>query len=183
MGKLFPTIDDRLRSFIEAQQLFFVATAPSGDEGHVNCSPKGLDTFRVLGATTVAYLDFTGSGVETIAHVRQNGRIVIMFCAFAGPPKIVRLHGRATVVEPNDADFASLAPHFENARQHGVRSIIRVDVTRISDSCGYGVPLMTFDRQRDQLSLWASRKSEEQLREYQQKKNAESIDGISGLGA
>lgn len=182
MGKLFPTIDDRLRAFIEAQQLFFVATAPSGDEGHVNCSPKGLDTFRILGPTTVAYLDFTGSGVETIAHVRQNGRIVIMFCAFAGPPKIVRLHGRAAVVEPNDAEFAALAAHFGEI-PYGTRSIIRIDVTRISDSCGYGVPLMTFERQREQLPAWASRKSEEEMREYQRKKNGESIDGITGLGA
>lgn len=103
MGKLYDTLDVPLQTFLSAQHLFFVSTAPSGDDGHVNCSPKGLDTFRILGPNTVAYLDFVGSGVETIAHLRQNGRIVLMFCAFEGPPRIVRLHGKGTVIEPQDS--------------------------------------------------------------------------------
>ncbi len=161
--------------------MFFVSTAPSGDDGHVNCSPKGLDTFRILGPTTVAYLDFVGSGVETIAHLRQNGRIVLMFCAFEGAPRIVRLHGKGTVIEPAESAFESLAEHFDGAREHGVRSIIRVDVTRIGDSCGYGVPRYRYEGQREQLALWARRKTPEAMTEYRRKKNAASIDGLGGL--
>ena len=153
MGKLYEIIDDALARFIEKQHLFFVATAPSGDDGHVNCSPKGLDTFRIIGETAVAYLDYVGSGVETIAHLRQNGRIVVMFCALEGAPRIVRLHGRGTAVEPGDAEFATLAGHFANAGDPMVRSIIRVDVTRISDSCGHGVPRFRYEGDREQLPL------------------------------
>lgn len=182
MGKLHSALDDHLRAFIAGQRMFFVATAPSGDEGHVNCSPKGLDTFRVLDAHTVAYLDFTGSGVETIAHLRQNGRIVIMFCAFEGPPNILRLHGRGTVILRNDPAFAQLASHFPVADAIGVRSIIRIDVERISDSCGFGVPAYTFQADREQLPAWASRKGEEGIAEYQRTRNAKSIDDLPGLG-
>ena len=181
MGKLFPSIDDPLRSWIAKQHLFFVATAPSGEDGHINCSPKGLDTFRVLGPNEVAYLDYTGSGVETIAHLRQNGRIVILFCAFEGPPKIVRLHGRGEAVEPGSGEFARLAPAFGGAEHFAVRSIIRIDVDRISDSCGYGVPRMRFEGDRNQLELWAEKKGPDSIRTYQATKNAESIDGIDGL--
>ena len=179
MGKLFDEIDDRLREFIAAQRLFFVATAPSGDAGHVNCSPKGLDTFRVLGARSVAYLDFAGSGVETIAHLRENGRIVVMFCAFDGPPRIVRLHGRGSFVEPGDPEFAGLRARFPEAA--GVRAVIRVDVTRIGDSCGSGVPRYAFVEERDQLAAWAERKGEAAIEDYKREKNAASIDGIPGL--
>ena len=179
MGKIYSEIDERLHSFMTAQPCFFVATAPSGPGGHVNCSPKGLDTFRVLGPTTVAYLDYTGSGVETIAHLRENGRIVVMFCAFQGPPNIVRLHGRGAVVEPSDAGFGGLLAHFDAGP--GLRAIVRIEVTRISDSCGYGVPLLRYEGERDQLAAWAERKGDEGLAEYRREKNALSIDGLPGL--
>ena len=129
--------------------MFFVATAPLDANGHVNLSPKGLDTFRILGPTTVAYLDIFGSGVETIAHLRENHRIAIMFCAFQGPPKILRLHGHGRVAEPHDAEFAELQAHFHE--QVGTRAIIAVEVTRITDSCGYGVPLLKFESERTGL--------------------------------
>src|SRR5262249_23538551 len=131
MGKLFESIDDGLACFIAAQHVFFVSTAPLAADGHLNLSPKGLDTFRVIDAHTVAYLDLTGSGVETIAHLRENGRIVIMFCAFEGAPKILRLHGRGDVLEPGDPDFDRLRTLF--GTHEAVRSIIRVDVHRIAD--------------------------------------------------
>ena len=180
MGKTHDVIDDALRRFVERQHVFFVATAPASLDGHVNCSPKGLDTLRVLGPRTVAYLDYTGSGAETIAHLRENGRIVIMLCAFEGPPNIVRFHGRGVVVTPDDASFAELLAHF-GPQPLGVRSIIRVDVERISDSCGYGVPRLEFRDDRTQLRLWAERKGEEGLERYQREKNAVSIDGLLGL--
>lgn len=179
MGKLFSALDDTLIEFIRAQRMFFVATAPSGAEGHVNLSPKGLDSFRVLSATTVGYVDFVGSGAETIAHLRDNGRIVIMFCAFDGPPKILRLYGKGRAVEKTDPDFAEMAapfPHFPMTR-----AIIRVDVTRIADSCGYAVPLYDFKNDRAQLVDWADRKGAEGLDEYQRAKNAQSIDGLPAL--
>jgi hypothetical protein len=181
VGKTYEQIDDALRAFIAAQRVFFVATAPSGDDGHVNCSPKGQDSFRVLDGRAVAYLDFVGSGVETIAHLRQNGRIVVMFCAFEGPPKIVRLHGRGTVIEPTDPGFEPLRAHFPDPRRLGVRSIIRVDVTRIADSCGYGVPLYRYDGHREQLTAWAEKKGAAGLEAYEREKNATSLDGLEGL--
>src|ERR1700739_2839637 len=112
MGKTLKVIDESVRQFIEAQRIFFVATAPLDRDGHVNLSPKGLDTLRILGPTTVAYLDLTGSGIETVSHLKENGRIVLMFCAFQGPPKIIRLHGTGRVVEPEAPDFADLTGHF-----------------------------------------------------------------------
>ncbi len=179
MGKTYGEIDERLRAFIAAQHCFFVASAPSGPGGHVNCSPKGVDSFRILGPTEVAYLDFVGSGVETIAHVRQNGRVVIMFCAFAGPPNIVRLHGQGQVVEPHDEGFAPLLARF--TPKPGIRAIVRVAVSRIGDSCGYGVPLLDYVGERTQLAAWAERKTEAGLVEYQREKNATSLDGLPGL--
>jgi hypothetical protein len=179
MGQIHSQLDAGLRDFVERQRVFFVATAPSGGEGHVNCSPKGLDTLRVLDPDTLAYLDYIGSGAETIAHLRQNGRIVVMFCAFEGPPKILRCHGRGEVVEPGDADFATLLALFQP--NQGVRSIIRIAIERIADSCGYGVPRMRFEGERTQLPAWAERKGEQGLRDYQQTKNAVSIDGLPAL--
>ena len=179
MGKVFDQIDETLRQFVERQHLFFVATAPASVDGHVNCSPKGLDTFRILGPATVAYLDYTGSGAETIAHLRENGRIVILFCAFEGPPKIVRFHGKGEVIEPDHPDFASLIGLFDP--NPGLRSIIRIAVDRISDSCGFGVPLMRFESDRRQLPSWMEKKGEEGLERYKQQKNAVSIDGIPAL--
>jgi hypothetical protein len=179
MGQTYAAIDDQLRQFVEAQHVFFVATAPSGRDGHVNVSPKGLNTLRILGPRTVAYLDYIGSGVETIAHLRDNGRITIMVCAFDGPPKIVRLHGRGDVIEPQDPRFGPLVAHFEPAAT--VRAIIVVELTRIGDSCGYGVPLYQFAGDRTQLPAWAEKKGESELRTYQRDKNAHSIDGLEGL--
>ena len=146
MAKAYPEIDETLRKFMQAQSIFFVATAPLDAGGHVNLSPKGLDTFRILGPKTVAYLDIFGSGVETIAHLKENGRIVVMFCAFQGSPKILRLHGQGRAVEVHEAEFASLQAHFPV--YEGTRAIIVVEVNRISDSCGYGVPLLKFEKER-----------------------------------
>ncbi|HVU04481.1 MAG TPA: pyridoxamine 5'-phosphate oxidase family protein [Polyangiaceae bacterium] len=179
MGKVQETIDLGMRELILAQKMFFVASAPSGPGGHVNLSPKGLDTFRILDDRTVAYLDFVGSGVETIAHLRENGRVVLMFCAFEGPPKIVRLHGRGEALEPGTAEFERLRPTFPDAV--GVRSIIVVHVARASDSCGFAVPLYEYKGDRQVLGAWAEKKGEEGLADYQRKKNAESIDGLPGL--
>jgi len=180
MAKSYEGVAGELRTFIEAQHVFFVATAPLSGEGHVNLSPKGLaDAFRILDERTVAYLDYTGSGAETIAHLRENGRIVIMVCAFEGPPRIVRLHGRGEVLEPSSAEFKHLRGLFAEARP--VRSIIRIAVDRVSDSCGYGVPLYKYERQRSQLLDWCDRKGEDGLLEYQKNKNAVSIDGLPAL--
>ena len=178
--KLHESIDPRLRAFIERQHVFFVATAPLAAGGHVNVSPKGLDgTFAVLDERTVAYLDLTGSGAETVAHLRENGRITLMFCAFEGPPNIVRLHGRGRHVHPTDPEFASYRGRF--ADHLGIRGIVVVDVERVSDSCGYAVPLMTHAGDRDLLTRWADNRGEEGLTAYREKKNAVSIDGLPAL--
>jgi hypothetical protein len=179
MGKVHAEIDERLRAFIEAQHVFFVATAPSGAAGHVNVSPKGLDTLRVIGPKRIAYLDYVGSGIETIAHLRENARIVVMFCAFDGPPKILRLHGRGSVFEPHDPEFSQLYSLF--APRVGARAVIAIDLERISDSCGFGVPLFEYRGPRSQLDDWARNKGDERLLDYQCKENAESIDGLPGL--
>ena len=180
MGKIRSAIDDAAKHFIEAQRVFFVASAPLDASGHVNLSPKGLDTFRILGPTTVAYLDFNGSGVETVAHLKENGRIVLMFCAFQGPPNIFRLYGQGRVVEAHEADFATLAAHF--AVYENARSIIVVEITRVQDSCGYGVPLFKYEGERTQLHAWARHRGPEGLKAYRQEKNRRSIDGIPGVG-
>ena len=180
MGKTFDGIDERLGRYLADQPVFFVATAPSGPDGHVNLSPKGMaGTFRILDPLTVAYLDITGSGIETVAHLRENGRIVIMFCAFSGAPRIVRLHGRGSAVFPGDGEWEDLAARFPP--QPGTRSIIKVSVERVSDSCGFGVPLMTYAAERDDLTKWAARKTEDELAAYRAKKNATSIDGLPGI--
>lgn len=180
MGKVYEGFGERWRAFIEAQKMFFVATAPLQADGHINLSPKGLDgTFAVLDDTTVAYLDLTGSGIETVAHVRENKRICIMFCAFEGPPLIFRIHGEAEVVTSEHADYDNLLQHF--APFDGVRSIIRVKATRISDSCGYGVPVYAYEGQREQLTKWADRKGREAIVEYQRTNNKESLDGLPGI--
>ena len=159
--------------------MFFVATAPATLDGHVNLSPKGLDSFAVLGPREVAYLDLTGSGAETIAHLRENGRITLLFCAFEGPPKILRLYGRGAYVEPQDAMFADLRARF--AMPTPARGIARVTVERIADSCGFGVPLYHFEGHRSQLLDSAARKGESGLREYQRVNNVTSIDGLPAL--
>jgi len=181
MGKVFDGLDDALRRFISRQHVFFVASAPLSADGHVNLSPKGLDTFRVLGPTTVAYLDLTGSGVETIAHLRENGRLTVMFCAFEGRPRILRLYGRGRAVEPTAAEWGELAAHFPELP--GVRSVVVLEVERIADSCGYAVPRYEYAGDLPQLAEWCEKKSPEALRAYRARKNAASIDGLPGLGA
>ena len=179
MADVFERIDGALRTWIERQHVYFIATAPRADEGFINCSPKGLDSLRVLDERTVAYLDLTGSGVETIAHLKENGRIVVMLCAFDGPPRIVRLHGRGSIVHPGDAEFSSLVATFPP--RSGVRSVIRVDVTRISDSCGYAVPLMDFVEDREAMTKWAEKKGPDGIVDYQRTRNAHSLDGLAGV--
>jgi hypothetical protein len=180
MGKVHDFIDDRIRGFIEAQQMFFVGTAPSEPAGYLNLSPKGLDTLRILGPRTLIYLDYVGSGSETIAHLRQNGRIVVMWCAFAGPPNIVRIHGRGDVIEPADPEFAEFRPLFP-AELPGVRSLIRIAVERVGDTCGFGVPLFEYAGQRSQLTRWAEQKGADGLKQYQRDKNRVSVDGLPSL--
>jgi hypothetical protein len=176
MGRAIESITGELRAFIEAQHVFFVATAPLEREGHVNLSPKGMDTFRVLAPDRVAYLDLTGSGNETAAHLRQNGRITFMFCAFDGKPQILRLYGGGRVVKPDDAPWAELAPLFPELP--GARQIVVADVTRVQTSCGFGAPLMNFEGERDALVRWAEAKGEGALRAYREQKNRLSIDGL-----
>jgi hypothetical protein len=179
MGKVHHEIAGALRAFIERQHLFFVATAPTAAEGHVNLSPKGLDLLRVIGTRELAYLDCVGSGAETIAHVRENGRITIMCCAFDEAPQIVRLYGTGEVIEPQDPGFALLQPLFGEVL--GTRAIVRIRVHRLSDSCGFGVPLFEYRGQRPQLEAWARKQGESALREYQRTKNSTSIDGLPAL--
>ena len=161
------------------QHVFFVATAPLSAEGHVNSSPKGGDCFRILGPMSVAYSDLTGSGAETIAHLRENGRIVLMFCAFEGKPQIARLHGTGKAILPGNPDFDNLDELF--APNPGRRAIVRVNVERVSTSCGFSVPLMEFIQHRDTLDKWSEAKGEEALSEYRTAKNSFSIDGLPAL--
>ena len=178
MGRVTDHIDEPTSAWIERQHLFFVATAPSMG-GHVNLSPKGLDSFRILSPTEAAYLDLTGSGAETIAHVRDNGRITVMFSAFEGPPRIVRVFGEGSVHEAGTRRFEELAPGFPTYR--AARSIITIAVDRVQDSCGYGVPEMQFVGERSQLVRWADNRSDEELASYRMEKNAVSIDGLPAL--
>ena len=179
MATVLPQIDDKLSRWLLAQPMFFVASAPLAADGHVNVSPKGLaGTFAILGPLQVAYLDYFGSGVETIAHLRENGRIVLMFNAFTGPCKIVRLHGTGRVVREGDPDFASLRGRFAKDRTHWQRSIIVIDVNRISDSCGYSVPQMEFVADRDVLERHQLKRDPEYFEDYWQTRNAASIDGL-----
>lgn len=182
MGQVFAEIDGKLRGWIDRQSVFFVGTAPSGADGSINVSPKGMaGTFAVLGPTRVGYLDYTGSGAETIAHLRDNGRIVVMFCAFDGPPRIVRLHGRGRAVLATESEFASLRGHFGKSRTNGQRSIIVVELTRIADSCGWSVPLLDYRADRDILDRAQERHADEHFREYWVEKNQVSIDGLPAL--
>jgi hypothetical protein len=184
MGRTHERIDPPLAEWLVRQPVFFVATAPLDPGGHVNCSPKGnRDEFVVLGERRVAYLDQTGSGVETISHLLENGRMVVMFCAFEGPPRIVRLHGTGRVVSPRDRHFGDLAARFPRPDGVGVRSIIVLDADRISDSCGFGVPVMTFDAHRPQMDEWATRKGPGGIAAYWAEKNAASVDGLPALPA
>ena len=179
MGKPYDGITPELSDWIERQHMFFVATAPLADDGLINCSPKGMDTFRILGPREVAYLDLTGSGIETVAHCRENGRIVFMFCAFEGPPKIIRFHGTAEVCVPGLPQYESLSSLFP--AYVGSRAIVRARLTRISGSCGYGVPRYRYTGDRHTLVRWSESKGEGGLTQYRQAKNARSLDGLPGL--
>ncbi|HWF82290.1 MAG TPA: pyridoxamine 5'-phosphate oxidase family protein [Streptosporangiaceae bacterium] len=211
MAAVYSELDERLIKFIAGQPMFFVATAPclddSGGGGHVNLSPKGYrDTFAVLDPLTVAYLDLTGTGAETIAHLRQNGRITIMFCSFAREPKILRIYGTGLVVVPGDPRWDEFAGSFPllladagagggdgelvpartglgTGTDRGQRrAIIVVNIDRIADSCGYAVPRMELVEERDLLDRWAERKSPDDLAAYRVKHNSASIDGLPALG-
>lgn len=179
MGKALAHIDESLAKTLLEQHVFFVATAPLDADAHLNLSPKGLDSFRVLGPQRVAYLDLVGSGVETIAHLKENGRIVLMFCAFQGAPTVIRLHGRGRVVEPSAAEFDELIGKFP--AYDSTRAIIVIEVTRVSTSCGFGVPLLKYEGDRSQLAAWAAKKGPDGLKQYKQEKNRRSIDGLAGL--
>jgi hypothetical protein len=192
MGKIYESIDEKLVEWIGRQHLFFVGTAPTGADGHVNVSPKGMiDTFRILGPQEVAYLDFVGSGVETIAHLRENGRVVVMFCAFEGPPRIVRLHGRGSVTQLGDPRFAELLGIFDLTPietagvQAGIRSVIQIQVRRIADSCGHVVPLMRYQGERSQMSAWQNAQIKKYgstaVLDYSCHNNERSIDDLLGI--
>ena len=188
MARTYPEIDERLAGWIARQPLFFVGTAPSGNGGHVNVSPKGpIGSLRVLDPRTVAYLDIVGSGAETIAHLRQNGRIVIMLCAFQGPPRIVRLHGTGEVLQPAHPEFAdTLALGFhEPQAPEARRALLRVHVTRVSDSCGYGVPLMAYEGERPHSDLSTAKRlrvhGPDAMRDYQAEHNLLSLDGLPAV--
>ncbi len=181
MAKFLDALDERLTAFIREQKMFFTATAP--DKGRVNLSPKGLDTFRILGPRKVGYLDATGSGNETAAHLLQNGRITLMFCAFDGPPLILRLYGTGKSVRSGSSEWPGLRSAF-GPRMHGERQLIVVDIESVQTSCGFGVPLFAFREHRDQLPAWADRKGEQGLVAYRAEKNRVSIDGLpTGLDA
>lgn len=176
MAKFFETIDDKTRKFIEAQKMFFTASAPLSDNGHINLSPKGMDTFRVLDERTICYLDLTGSGNETAAHVAENGRLTIMFCAFEGAPLILRLYGKGEIVHQNSEKWTKLSALFEDYA--GVRQIVVQHVETLQTSCGFAVPLYEFEKHRNQLVEWAERKGADGIEKYWSEKNQTSIDGL-----
>jgi hypothetical protein len=179
MSKVYERLDERLRAFIGAQKMFFVASAPLNDQGNVNLSPKGYDSFKIIDDLTVAYVDLGGSGVETLAHIRQNGRVTLMFMAMNGPANILRLYGRGEAVSVGEAGFEAamaLFPDFTRAR-----SVITVHISRIADSCGWGIPIYDFVEDREQLRRWVDNKPEDEWLERRYATNEVSIDGLPGL--
>jgi hypothetical protein len=181
MADVLASIDERLRAWIAAQRVFFVATAPLGAEGRVNCSPRGGDCFRLMDDRECCFLDYTGSGTETAAHLAENGRICVMFCGFEGPPRILRIHGRGEVLPPDHSDFARYAALMPS--NPGSRAVVRIAIGRISSSCGFGVPRYDFVAERDTLDAWAMKKGPEGLAAYRAQKNARSIDHLPGFTA
>ncbi|MCZ8512122.1 pyridoxamine 5'-phosphate oxidase family protein [Paenibacillus filicis] len=177
MGKLFSELGPEHVAFIEKQRMFFVASAPLAGEGHVNLSPKGYDAFRILSAAEVAYLDLTGSGNETSAHVQENGRITLMFMAMEGAPMILRLYGKGSVYLPGSPDWERLRPRFPDIP--GARQIVAVQLHAVKTSCGFSVPYYSYDGDRDTLKEWAARKSDDALAAYRREKNAVSMDGLT----
>ena len=179
MGAVLPVIDEALAAWIAAQHVFFVASAPLSADGRVNCSPRGMDSLRVLGPDRLAWVDLTGSGIETISHLRENGRITLMWCAFTGDPRIVRVHGRGIVHLPEDGHFAALAALLP--MRPGVRALVEVRVERISTSCGFAVPFYDYVGERTKLDEVSQRKGPDGLAAYRAAKNRVSIDGLPGL--
>jgi hypothetical protein len=179
MGRQLDRLDATLTTFIGRQYVFFVGTASESPDGHLNISPKGLDTFRILSPESVAYLDLTGSGIETVAHLRENGRMTIMFCGFEGRPLILRLYGRGRIVEPEDQQWDELIARFPE--YPGVRSVIVFHLERVAESCGYAVPLYEYQGARSLLTDYAERKGPEAMLKYRMEKNRASIDGFAGL--
>ncbi len=177
MGEQYDHITPTIQGFIQAQPLFFVATAPLSEHGHINLSPKGYDTFRILSPRQVAYLDLTGSGNETSAHLAENGRITFMFCAFQGAPKILRLYGKGETVLPGSERWEGLLVQFPS--YPGIRQIILASIDRVHTSCGYAVPLMELQKDRETLARWATSKGEEGLVDYRCANNSTSLDGLS----
>jgi hypothetical protein len=176
MGKVSDSIQEGHKAFIEHQKMFFVATAPLSADGHINLSPKGLDSFRVLSANRVAYMDLTGSGNETSAHILENGRITFMFCAFDGPPNILRLYGKGKTVLPGSDEWAELSQHF--VLHMSTRQVIVAEIDRVQTSCGFSVPLYEYAGERDHADKWAEKKGADGLVAYRQEKNRVSIDGL-----
>ena len=179
MGKLYDGIDADLAEWIAAQPMWFVATAPLAGDGHVNVSPRGHDTFSVLGPRRVGWVDYTGSGVETIAHLRENGRVCLMFCSFTDRPRILRLHGTGTVWLPGSPSYDEVVAR--HPAHPSTRAVVTVEVERVSDSCGFGVPVMDLVGERDLLRRGAEKRGPEGLAAYRAEKNAASIDGLPGL--
>ncbi len=179
MSQTFEQLDEDLVAFIGRQKMFFVATAPLAGEGSVNVSPKGYDTFVVLDDRTVAYLDLGGSGAETMAHVQENGRITLMFCAFEGAPKILRLYGRGRAVALHDPEFRGLMAHFPGYDR--ARAVIVVELNRIADSCGWSIPFFEYRGERDQLRRWIEHRPFEEWAARRYATNAQSIDGLPAL--
>lgn len=176
MAKIYESLTPELQRFIEKQHLFFVATAPFAATGHVNLSPKGQNSFHIFSPNRVGYLDLTGSGNETAAHLLENGRITFMFCAFEGSPRILRLYGRGHVVLPETEEWATTRDNFPD--YPGIRQIILAEIERVQTSCGTAVPLLDFVGERDNLNKWAAAKGEDGLIAYRQEKNTHSIDGL-----
>lgn len=176
MGKFSTSISENHTAFIQSQHLFFVSTSPLNAEGHINLSPKGLDSFRILSPTRVAYMDIVGSGNETSAHILENGRITFMFCAFDGPPNILRLYGKGYTILPGDEEWNRLSEHFTILAS--TRQIIVADITKVQTSCGFGIPYYNYVGERDHAQKWAAKKGADGLEEYKQEKNRVSIDGL-----
>lgn len=176
MGRVYQTIEAPIQGFIAEQPMFFVATSPLAATGHINLSPKGMDTLRIIDPDTIAYVDLVGSGAETLAHLRENGRITLMWCSFGPKPRIVRAYGNGTHLAPGSRHFDGLVSLFPPHR--AIRSIIRIRVTRVADSCGFGVPEMSLIGQRSRLAKWGDDRTDEQLETYKRENNAVSIDGL-----
>jgi hypothetical protein len=181
MAKVHPQISPELKHWIERQPMYFLASAPLAAEGHINLSPRGLDSLRVTSENEVIILDLTGSGNETAAHLQQNGRLTVMFCAFEGEPRILRLFGTGSVILPGEDRWPGYRRLFAESIP-GVRQVFKLAVSRVQTSCGFGVPLMQLESQRDLLTKWAVKKGEAKLTAYRQEKNAQSIDNLPAPG-